>query len=90
MGLDIPMLLEKADRETALRTLRVICAHSGDVLRCSTDYIRGRKYHLRTSEKKLLVKLLESYPVWNLRQNLMQSNTLRERNLLILKHLDYN
>lgn len=85
-----PMLLEKADRETALRTLRVICAHSGDVLRCSTDYIRGRKYHLRTSEKKLLVKLLESYPVWNLRQNLMQSNTLRERNLLILKHLDYN
>ena len=85
-----PMLLEKADRETALRTLRVICAHSGDVLRCSTDYIRGRKYHLRTSEKKLLVKLLESYPVWNLRQNLMQSNALRERNLLILKHLDYN
>lgn len=85
-----PLLLEKADRETALRTLRVICSHSGDVLRCSTDYIRSRKYHLRTSEKKLLVKLLESYPVWNLRQNLMQSNALRERNLLVLKHLDYN
>lgn len=85
-----PRLLEKADRKTALRTLRVICSHSGDVLRCSADFIRSRKYHLRTSEKKLLVKLLESYPVWNLRQNLMQSNQLRERNLLVLKHLDYN
>lgn len=91
-NLDIlfPMVLEKADRETALRTLRVLCSHSGDALRCSADYIRGRTYHLRTSEKKLLVKLLESYPVWNLRQNLMQSNSLRERNLLVLNHLDYN
>lgn len=85
-----PMLLQKADRETALKTLRVICSHSGDVLRCSMAYLRGRKYHLRTSEKKLLVKLLESYPVWNLRQNLMQSNALRERNLVVLQHLDYN
>ncbi|MBO7252886.1 MAG: hypothetical protein J6V25_09720 [Oscillospiraceae bacterium] len=85
-----PMVLEKADRETALRTLQMLCSHCGDVLRCSADYIRSRKYHLRTSEKKLLVKLLESYPVWNLRQNLMQSNSLRERNLLTLKHLDYN
>lgn len=85
-----PMLLQKADWETALKTLRVICSHSGDVLRCSMAYLRGRKYHLRTSEKKLLVKLLESYPVWNLRQNLMQSNALRERNLVVLQHLDYN
>lgn len=85
-----PLLLEKADRKTALRTLRVICSHSGDVLRCSAGFIRSKTYHLGTSEKKLLVKLLESYPVWNLRQNLMQSNQLRERNLLVLKHLDYN
>jgi len=85
-----PKLLEEADRETALRTLRCICSHSGDVLRCTAAYLSRRRYHLRTSEKKLLVKLLESYPVWNLRQNLMQSNSLRERNLMILQHLDYN
>lgn len=85
-----PMLMETADRDTALRTLRAICAHSGDVLRCCAEYLRSRKYHLRTSEKRLLVKLLESYPVGNLRLNLMQSNALRERNLLVLQHLDYN
>ncbi len=85
-----PILVEKADRATALRTLSAICSHTGDVLRCGADYIRGRKYHLRTSEKKLLVRLLESYPVLDLRQNLMQSNNLRERNLMVLQHLDYN
>lgn len=85
-----PMLLEKADRKTALQTLRAICSHSGDVLRCSAEYLHRRRYHLRTSEKKLLVKLLESYSAENLRQNLMQSNSLRERNLLVLQYLDYN
>lgn len=85
-----PKLLEDADRETALETLSAICSHSGDVLRCTAAYLSRRRYHLRTSEKKLLVKLLERFPVWNLRENLMQSNALRERNLLILQYLDYN
>ena len=90
LDLLFPKLLEDADRETALRTLRCICSHSGDVLRCTAAYLSHKRYHLRTSEKKLLVKLLESYPVRNFRQNLMQSNMLRERNLKILQHLDYN
>ena len=85
-----PLLLEEADRDTALRTLRCICAHTGDVLRCTARFLSHRRYHLRTSEKKLLVKLLESYPVHNFRQNLIQSQSLRERNLTVLRHLDYN
>ena len=85
-----PLLLEEADRDTALRTLRCICAHTGDVLRCTASFLSHRRYHLRTSEKKLLVKLLESYPVHNFRQNLIQSQSLRERNLTVLRHLDYN
>lgn len=91
-NLDIlfPRLMYYPNRDVALKTLRVICAHTGDVLRCSMDYIRSHRYHLTTSEKKLLVKLLESYPLWNLRQNLIQSQRLRERNLLVLQHLDYN
>ncbi len=85
-----PLLMEKAERETALPILRTICQHTGDMLRCAETYIRTRRYHLRTSEKKLLVKLLESYSVWNLRENLMKSQRHRERNLWVLQHLDYN
>lgn len=85
-----PLLLDLPDRETALRTMYALCPHVGDVLRCAQECLSAHSYHLRTSQKKLLVKLLERYPVWNFQENLMQSNSLRERALTILQHLDYN
>ena len=85
-----PLLMGLSDRNAALLTLHAVCAHTGDVFRCARDYLSEKRWHLTTSEKKLLVKLLESYTVGNLRTNMMQSLHLRERNLLILQHLDYN
>lgn len=84
-----PLMMALPDREAALRTLHVLCAHAGDVFRCGRDYLSAKRWRLTTSEKKLLVKLLESYTVGNLKQNMMQSLRLRERNLLVLQHLDY-
>lgn len=90
LDLLFPRLVQETDRATALRTLRVLCAHTGDVLRCTAAYLSQKKYHLVTSEKKLLVRLLEQYSVENFRLNLIQSQRLRERNLTVLRHLDYN
>ena len=90
LSLLFPMLMRLPDRKAALLTLRAVCAHSGDVFRCAADYLRQRRWHLTTSEKKLLVRLTESYSVGNLTQNMMQSLSLRERNLRILQHMDYN
>lgn len=90
LDLLFPLMMLHADRETALRTLHALCAHTGDVLDCSLKYLRLCRYHLTTGEKKLLVKLLESYPVNNLRQNLIKSLHQRELNLKVLAHLDYN
>lgn len=44
-----PLLMEESDRDTALRTLRGICAHTGDVLRCAAGYLTQNRYHLRTA-----------------------------------------
>ena len=90
LELIFPVVMKLKDRETVLRTLRALCAHTGDVLRCAKAYLSQRRWHLTTREKKLLVRLLESYPVRNFEDNLMQSLRLRERSLLILRHLDYN
>ena len=91
-NLDIlfPLLLGGTDSKTALETLKAVCAHAGDVLRCGQNYLHRNRYHLKTREKKLLVKLLESYPVQNLKENLMLSISARERNLLLLQYMDYN
>ncbi|MBQ7183922.1 MAG: hypothetical protein IJR97_08040 [Clostridia bacterium] len=90
LDLLFPMLVKSADRETAFAALRAVCGHAGDVLRCGSRYLRSRRFHLITREKKLLVKLLEAYPVKNLKDNLMMSDSARERNLLFLQYLDYN
>ena len=90
LDLLFPMLMREAERQIAFETLRTICAHAGDVLRCGENYLYQRRYHLKTREKKLLVKLLEAYPVRNLKDNLMLSDSARERHLLLLQYLDYN
>lgn len=84
------LLLTKTDRDVCIRTLSVLCRHIGDVFKCIHEVLKESRYHLTTSKKKTLVRLIEQYPVWNLKENLMRSNTQREKNLVILRHLDYN
>ena len=90
LDLLFPKLMQLKNRQVAFEILQTICLHSGDVLRCTHAYLSGKRWHLTTSEKRLLVKLLESYSVWNLRENLMKSRLQRERNLIVLQYLDYN
>ena len=90
LNLLFPRLMALSDREAAQRALRAVCAHPGDVLRCAREYLSGHHYHLATREKNRLVRLLEAYPVSSFRENLMPSLQLRERNLVVLQHLDYN
>ncbi|HBB60438.1 MAG TPA: hypothetical protein DCZ61_01430 [Lachnospiraceae bacterium] len=78
------------EREQALPVLAALCHHTGDVLKCIRRLLSACRYHLRTSQKKTLVRLLESYPVRDFSENLMMSDTLRERHLRVLECLDYN
>ncbi len=78
------------DREAAFRMLRVLCQHTGDVLRCVDLLLRRKKYHFHTAEKRFLVKLLESYPEKDFRANLVLSGKSAERNILLLNYLDYS
>ena len=90
LDLIFPLLVTMSDRKAALSALHSVCAHAGDALRCSEAWLAQRRWHLRTAEKKLLVKLLESYGTRNLQENLMRSRKQRERSLRVLAYLDYN
>ena len=84
------ILFRMEDRAAAFRMLRTLCRHAGDVLRCA-DYLLGKhRYHFRTSQKRFLVKLLESYPEKDFRANLVLSGKGAERNILLLSYLDYS
>jgi hypothetical protein len=67
------------------------CQHTGDIWKCIHYIFDSRgKYHLRTSEKRVLVKLLESYPVQDFRSNLILSNNGAKDIKILLQYLDYN
>lgn len=83
-------VVENSPREEAIRVLSGLCQHTGDVMHNIHLLLKKHKYHFSTSEKRTLVKLLESYVPADFRGNLMLSLRKREQNLVVLAHLDYN
>ena len=84
------IVFDMPDREAAFSILRGLCQHTGDVLRC-IDFLLGKnKFHFRTSQKRFLVKLLESYPVKDFQANLVLSGKSARRNILLLNYIDYS
>lgn len=71
------------------KLLGAVCQHSGDVWKI-LDYVLTRHdFHLKTSQKRMFVKLLESYSIADFRSNLILSNKKGERVKLMLSYLDY-
>ena len=76
--------------EHKLNALHAICQHTGDVWKCMDYALTRARYHFRTSQKRLIVKLLESYPPADFRSNLILSNKKAARTILMLKFIDFN
>ncbi|MBR3668000.1 MAG: hypothetical protein IKN66_12770 [Ruminococcus sp.] len=81
---------DKLSSEEKLEYLHALCQHTGDVWKCMDYALTRAKFHFRTSQKRLLVKLLESYPIADFRGNLVLSGKKAERTLLMLKYIDFN
>ena len=66
-----------------------LCQHTGDVWKC-LNYILRYKRHLRTSQKRLIIKLLESHPISDFKANLCLSNKKANEIIHMLNFLSYN
>ena len=78
------------DKKRKLEVLHSVCQHTGDVWKCMDYALTRAGFHFRTSQKRLIVKLLESYPVADFKENMILSNKKGERTLLMLKFIDFN
>ncbi|MBQ8054247.1 MAG: hypothetical protein IJ198_10655 [Lachnospiraceae bacterium] len=83
-------ILKGTDGPDRIRYLRQICQHTGDVMKCLRGILPKHGYHLRTGQKRAVVKLLETYPAADFKANLILSRAGREKNLRSLQYLDYN
>ena len=78
------------DNWTKINAFKGICKHTGDVWKCIDYTLTKCKYHFKTSQKRMLVKLLESYPLNDFENNLAITNKKGDRVILLLQYLDYN
>lgn len=84
------LISDKLHRDVKKQIMTKICQHSGDVLKC-VDYCLTRcRYHFKTSQKRLMVQVLESYPLVDVVTNVWLSNKKADRSKLLVKFLDYN
>ncbi len=77
-------------REEKLAMLQGLCAHTGDVWKCVDYTLVHEGFHFRTSQKRLLVQLLERYPAADFISNLILSRKKAARTELMLRYLDFN
>lgn len=80
---------ENLDSKAKISALKAICQHTGDVWKCIDYTLTRSHYHFRTSQKKVLVKLLESYPAKDFKENLILSLKKAERIKVILPFLSF-
>lgn len=83
-------VFHRMEGDEALSVLHGLHQHTGDVLESIAFLLRRQKYHFRTSQKRLLVKLIETYPVKDWRANVILSNKKAQQSLMLLNHLDYS
>jgi hypothetical protein len=81
---------EVLPKETATPALAGVCQHSGDAWRCISSYLKSNNYHLRTSQKKLMVKVLEHFPAEDFEANLCLSQAKASSIIRKLEFLSFN
>ncbi len=73
-----------------LSYLKAIAKHTGDCFKCIDFCLTKNNYHFKTSQKRILVKLLESFTPFDFENNLILSAKKAKRSLIVLNYLDYN
>ena len=84
------VIFNQLERKQAQPALRALFQHTGDVLEAVDYLLKTHSFHFRTSQKRLLVNLIESYPVPDWRANVILSGKKAQRNLVLLQYLDYS
>lgn len=84
------VIADETQPEIARELLRNLCKNTNDIWRCLSVYLQRHDRHLTTSQKKLFVKLLESYSAADFQANLIVTNAKAERIIRLLEFLSFN
>lgn len=78
------------DTPDFVEAMHGLCKHTGDVWKCSDYLITHKRFHLKTGEKRKLVRLFEQYGAGDFKENLQLSIKKGERIIKLLNVIDFN
>lgn len=84
------LIADNTQPEAALQLLHNLCKNTNDIWRCLSVFLGRHGRHLTTSQKRLFVKLFESYPIADFQANLIVTNTKAEKVIRTLEFLSFN
>lgn len=88
-------LVIRADKEKGRQYLKKFCNHTGDVYKVIETYyidcLKNNHKHFTTSEKRLFVSVLESFPLNDFKSNIYLSKRIFETKIdTILRNISFN
>lgn len=86
---NVQVLFDLGMKEKDLRLLITVCKNPMDAFKCIKEVLNENNWHLRTSQKRIIAKLLDSFENRSFEENLIYSNSRREMVIHILDHIDY-
>lgn len=84
------IVMQETEGDERISRLKALCVNCGDVLRGWKAYLNSVHYKPKTSEKRAVVRLLETYKIEDFTGNLMLSKKNRDDVLTLLQYMDYN
>lgn len=86
---NVQALFDLGMQEKDLRLLITACKNPMDAFKCIREVLDDNGWHLRTSQKRIIAKLLDNFDDRSFEENLIYSNSRREMVIRILDHIDY-
>lgn len=86
---NVQALFDLGVSEKSLPILKLACKNPMDAFKCTREYLSQKGWHLRTSEKRIIAKLWDSFDNVSFEENLIYSNQRREMIIRVIDYIDY-
>lgn len=86
---NVQALFDLGVGEKSLPILKLACKNPMDAFKCTREYLSQKGWHLKTSEKRIIAKLWDSFDNASFEENLIYSNQRREMIIRVIDYIDY-
>lgn len=87
---NVQVIFDLGVQNKSLPLLKLACKNPMDAFKYAKEYLDNSSWHLKTSQKRIIAKLWDSFDNALFEENLIYSNQRREMVIRVMDHIDYS